>query len=613
VASLAAEMTPYVSAAVGAYGGTVLAKVRDETADATVSLGRRLLRRVFGARDEGEPLPGPLADLVADRDDDALAALRLAVRRALAADPGLAAEVRSMLADAPHVTQHVRAGRNAYTAGRDQTIYHITGDSRPPAGLMPSEPAELPRVKDAKELDQRVRRAVLPIPYVRRDVEGQARGHLEAGRPVLLVGSSMVGKTRMAVSLIRDMFADHPLVMPDGVAALGFPAAAEPRGTVVFLDDVNRHIGAGGITDGMVHRLVAAGCVIVATIRAADYDRYQATDQFRSPEWDVLSMFERVFLSRELSPAEEDRLHAAVADGKVRQRIIRTGLGEYVGAAERIDEVLRYGPSVCPLGYALVRGAVDWRCAGMKAPVPAALLPPLAQPYLRGSDRFGLSDQRSYQEALQWATRDINPTVALLQRDGPGLFSVFDYALDVLARPGGPIPDTTWEILVEHAEPDDLISVGYTAEVIFARSDVALLAWQKAAESDHADGAPVAACNLAVLAQHCGDPKAAQEACQRAMDSGHADHAPMAAVNLGTLLQQQGDMEGARAAYQQAIDWGHCDHAPRGWLGLGTLLEEEGDANGAREAYLRAAESSHADTVGQAMQRLKDLQATPPR
>jgi len=122
VASLAAEMTPYVSAAVGAYGGAVLAKVRDEAADATVGLGRRLLQRIFGTRGDGEPLPVPLADLAADpRDADALAAVRLVVRKALAADPVLAAEVRSMLA-APGVTQQVHAGRDAYAAGRDQTV-----------------------------------------------------------------------------------------------------------------------------------------------------------------------------------------------------------------------------------------------------------------------------------------------------------------------------------------------------------------------------------------------------------------------------------------------------------------------------------------------------------
>jgi hypothetical protein len=37
-------------------------------------------------------------------------------------DPVLAAEVRSMLAGAAGVTQQAHAGRDAYTAGRDQTI-----------------------------------------------------------------------------------------------------------------------------------------------------------------------------------------------------------------------------------------------------------------------------------------------------------------------------------------------------------------------------------------------------------------------------------------------------------------------------------------------------------
>ena len=123
VTSLAAETTPYVSAAMAAYGGAVLARVRDEAADTTVGLGRRLLQRVFGFRDEKEPLPDPLADLAANPgDDDALAAVRLAVRKMLAADPVLEADVRSMLAVTRGVFQQVHAGRDAYTAGRDQTV-----------------------------------------------------------------------------------------------------------------------------------------------------------------------------------------------------------------------------------------------------------------------------------------------------------------------------------------------------------------------------------------------------------------------------------------------------------------------------------------------------------
>lgn len=101
VATLAADVVPYVSAAAAAYGGAVLAKVRDDAADATVGLGRRLLQRIFGVRDEGEPVPEAVADVVADpADEDALAALRLAVRKALAADAGLYGEVREMLAQA---------------------------------------------------------------------------------------------------------------------------------------------------------------------------------------------------------------------------------------------------------------------------------------------------------------------------------------------------------------------------------------------------------------------------------------------------------------------------------------------------------------------------------
>jgi hypothetical protein len=101
VVSLAAEVAPYASAAVGAYGGAVLSKVRDEAADATVGLGRRLLQRIFGTRREDEALPGPVADVVADpADDDALAALRLAIRKELAASPQLQGEVRLMLTQA---------------------------------------------------------------------------------------------------------------------------------------------------------------------------------------------------------------------------------------------------------------------------------------------------------------------------------------------------------------------------------------------------------------------------------------------------------------------------------------------------------------------------------
>lgn len=256
----------------------------------------------------------------------------------------------------------------------------------------------LPLVKDTAELDARVHRAVLPIAYVRRDVEDGARQLLESGRPVLLVGSSMVGKTQMAVMLIRGMFAGRGIAIPDSIGALASLDAADVvlRGSVIFLDDINRLIGTGGISDGTLRRLAAAGNAIVGTIRAAEYDRYQPTDQLRPAEWDVLSVFERVFVSRELSEDEEDRLTEAVTDRDVRERISRAGLGEYVGAAVHIEEALRLGPSVNPVGYATVQGAADWQRAGMSTPVPASVLPALAAPHLAARHRAALADQPTY-------------------------------------------------------------------------------------------------------------------------------------------------------------------------------------------------------------------------
>lgn len=126
IAELVTYATPYVTAAAGAYGGAVLSKTRDKAADATVGIGLRLLQRVFGRKKQGDPLPEPLALLAENPEDpDALGAVRLAIRAALAADTAMLAEVRSLLAEAPapRVTQHVQAGRDAYVSGRDMTIH----------------------------------------------------------------------------------------------------------------------------------------------------------------------------------------------------------------------------------------------------------------------------------------------------------------------------------------------------------------------------------------------------------------------------------------------------------------------------------------------------------
>jgi hypothetical protein len=123
--ALAAEAVPIATAAVGMYGKAVLAKAWDNIADVTIKAGLRLLQRVFGRKNDGDPLPEVLADLVAHPgDSDVVAQFRLTIRRALEADAALAKEVAALIAEASNtsVSQHVVAGHDAYVAGRDMTI-----------------------------------------------------------------------------------------------------------------------------------------------------------------------------------------------------------------------------------------------------------------------------------------------------------------------------------------------------------------------------------------------------------------------------------------------------------------------------------------------------------
>ena len=158
----------------------------------------------------------------------------------------------------------------------------------------------------------------------------------------------MVGKTRMATTLIKELYPARRIVVPESKNSLASLGASDLtlRSAVIFLDDINRLI-------------------------------------------------------------EKHYLNMALDDQIIFDRVCRAGLGEYVGAAERIAEALDLGPLVSPVGYALVLGAASWHLVGMNGPVPSHLLPELAAPYLIPPRSADLSDSGTYSSALEWATREI--------------------------------------------------------------------------------------------------------------------------------------------------------------------------------------------------------------
>ncbi|URN16355.1 MULTISPECIES: hypothetical protein [Streptomyces] len=92
------DVVPYVTAAVAAYGSAVVTRTADTAVDATVSLGQRIVQRLWSREEDREGLEQAIDEVAEDpQDDDAQAALRVQVRRILRQDSELAAELARLL------------------------------------------------------------------------------------------------------------------------------------------------------------------------------------------------------------------------------------------------------------------------------------------------------------------------------------------------------------------------------------------------------------------------------------------------------------------------------------------------------------------------------------
>jgi len=152
-ATLAIAVTPFLLQAAEKLGEKVWDKASDVAADEAAGFGRRLLAKLLHRRradaaigddiveaeiiddvDPDSPLQTAVATAVRDvvdapTDADAQAALRLAVRKLLAADPVLLAEVQRSL---EHRAPGQKAGDRAVVVGGSQSqSVNVTGDGSP--------------------------------------------------------------------------------------------------------------------------------------------------------------------------------------------------------------------------------------------------------------------------------------------------------------------------------------------------------------------------------------------------------------------------------------------------------------------------------------------------
>ena len=309
--------------------------------------------------------------------------------------------------------------------------------------------------------------------FVPRDIGDQLMAAVLRDRFVLLVGESTAGKSRAAYEAVMAVAPGFRLIEPlhREAAPVATALAADTPGSVLWLDDLERFLGSGGLTGAAMSNVLEAGedRLIIATIRSQEHARFSGrpTVAFEGLDretlrqgWDVLRLATRLDLPRQWSVTEMRRAQRS-SDPRIAHALehaARFGVGEYLAAGPQLLAEVREGwaPGGHPRGSALVHAAVDARRAGINRPLPPALLHQLHEPYLR--QRGGaLLRPESLDAALAWATAPLHATSSLLVPCDDG-YVAFDYLVDTLDKER--VPADALDALIDFATGHEAVDLG---------------------------------------------------------------------------------------------------------------------------------------------------------
>ncbi|MGW9351722.1 tetratricopeptide repeat protein [Nocardiopsis flavescens] len=428
-----------------------------------------------------------------------------------------------------------------------------------------------------------------PPPYVTRDVDDELDRRLTAaataprGGLVLVTGASTAGKTRALAAALARTLPERMLVAPPEDADLRpLPAWLKqsavhaPQGWVVWLDDLDRHLSASGLTPALVTELGQAGAVVATTVRRERLDslRPSTTDTAPSAEGVGYSVLKTSPVTVRRGWSEQERERARTSGD---ERLVRAAADERFGVAEQLaagpylQEAWESGPdSGYPRGYALVAAAVGLAQAGLSSP--------LAREQLQAAHTAYLPDPPPLPEdadrAWEWATQQRSGLAGLLvPADHEGRrWRAFDY-LTTQDR----LPDAVWHAALDAATDQDRFTIGVTAYGA-ERADIAETAWRPLADQGNT-GTMV---GLGVLLQEADRVGEAEGWYRKAIDQGDTS----AMFNLGFLLAETDRMEEAEGWYRKAADQGDTS----AMVGLGVLLAEAGRMEEAQNWWQRAAD-----------------------
>lgn len=556
---------------------------------------------------------------------------------------GGAAVLAAVLAGLATVTQESYKRASQYAAERSARMVDgcLTSDGKlPKVRDLPDPMAFGTHASRAADGSQGL--AAKVSAYVARDSDAVLRAQLTRSGFVLLVGDSTAGKTRTAFEAMSTVLGDHVLIMPGDRTALSVAVATAldiPR-CVLWLDDLERFLGVGGLSKIHVTRLLSGGGhhrVILATMRGAEERRLtevptrddDLATMARNAGRETLAQvtcrlrLDRRFTESERARAEEvAALDLSIADAV--RHADEYGIGEYLACGPELLRAFEnaWEPGVNPRGAALVAAAVDVKRTGFVNPVSKDLLIRLHERYLsaRGGHRLR---PESLDEAWEWATQPLRATAALLQSTRDDLaVVVFDYIVDEAQRQSvEPPPDAVVLEVLGIADADNADNIGNSL-LLTGRYNLAKQAYEHAygvrcatVGAEHPDtlrsraGIAEARWELGDFAGAEKEHRAVLLIQRRVLGEEHTQtlnsrfrHA-LAVWEMGRLTEAETELQDVLTIQRRVLGHEHYEtvrtRGGRAWLlqELGANAEAEAEHRAVLDVQQRMLGDSHPDTL----------------
>lgn len=265
---LANQVVPYITAAVGAYGGAVLTKLEQNAADETVQAGQRLLRALLHGGGGRPAVQHAVLDLAsAQSDPDFQAALRAQIKRALREDAQLAGQLAALL---PHTQTVSAAGERSVAVGGDNSGLISTGDGatnvQNPTMHVTGKRAEV--YVGSKVTKRRI--LLLPFGFVVRVT--RAAGSSATAHPVaaVIAGTALVAGAVSGGLLLSRTSASDPLSGD----------WKDTSGNTVQFTSTGAHSWAGQVTHGNTDVCLPLNIAVTGS-----GNRYTGTEAYYTGTW----------------------------------------------------------------------------------------------------------------------------------------------------------------------------------------------------------------------------------------------------------------------------------------------------------------------------------------